>query len=85
MIDSISFQNNWLVRNNIFEFILSEIRINGNAKVEVSYFRIGMNKYRLGGSYLINESSDKYRKKKGMAIKLSPFLFFVYTRAKLLT
>ena len=38
--------------------------MNGNAKVETSYFRIGMNKYRLGDSYLINTGSDKYRKKK---------------------
>ena len=51
--------------------------MNYNAKVEASYFRIGMNKYRLGDSYLINASSDKYRKK-GMATKLLPFLFCLY-------
>lgn len=40
----------------------TEIRMNDNAEVEVSYYRIGTEKYRLGGSYLINSSADKYRK-----------------------
>lgn len=40
----------------------TEIRMNNNAEVEVSYYRIGNEKFRLGGSYLINASADKYRK-----------------------
>lgn len=39
----------------------TEIRMNNNAEVEVSYYRIGNDKFRLGGSYLINASADKYR------------------------
>lgn len=41
----------------------TEIRMNDNAEVEISYYRIGNEKYRLGGAYLINASADKYRKK----------------------
>lgn len=41
----------------------TEIRMNDNALVEVSYIRVGNEKYYLGGSYLINASSDKYRNK----------------------
>lgn len=51
--------------------------MNGNAKVEVSYFRIGMNKYRLGGSYLINESSENIEKRNGNKIVTIPFLFIL--------
>lgn len=55
----------------------TEIRINDNAKVEVSYFRIGMNKYRLGGSYLINASSENIEKRNGNKIVTIPFLFIL--------
>lgn len=41
----------------------SEIRMNDNAQVEVSYIKINNEKYYLGGSYLLNASTDKYRKK----------------------
>ena len=41
----------------------TEIRMNDNAKVEVSYIKINNEKYYLGGSYLLNASADKYRKK----------------------
>ena len=41
-----------------------EVRMNDNALVEISYVRINGNKYRLGGSYLINASADKQREKK---------------------
>lgn len=41
----------------------TEIRMNDNALVEVSYIKINGEKVSLGGSYLINSSSDKYRKK----------------------
>ena len=40
----------------------TEIRMNDNAYVEVSYIKICGMKYRLGGSFLLNASSDKYRK-----------------------
>lgn len=40
----------------------TEVRMNSDAVVEVSYVRIRGNVYRLGGSYLLNASSDKYRK-----------------------
>lgn len=40
----------------------TEIRMNDNALVEVSYIKICGIKYPLGGSYLINASADKYRK-----------------------
>lgn len=52
--------------------------MNYNAKVETSYFRNGMNKYRLGDSYLINASSDKYREKRnGNKIVTIPFFLFI--------
>ena len=41
----------------------TEIRMNDNAQVEVSYIKINNEKYYLGGSYLLNASTDKYRKK----------------------
>lgn len=41
----------------------TEIRMSDNAVVEVSYILVNGVKYKLGGSYLINASSDKYRKK----------------------
>jgi len=40
----------------------TEVRMNSDAVVEVSYVRINGNVYRLGGSYLLNAGSDKYRK-----------------------
>ena len=40
----------------------TEIRMNDNALVEVSYIKIGGQKYSLGGSYLLNASADKYKK-----------------------
>lgn len=40
----------------------TEVRMNDNAAVEVSYIKISGIKYKLGGSYLLNASSDKYRK-----------------------
>lgn len=42
----------------------TEIRMNDNALVEVSYVKMFGQKYRLGGSYLINASADKYKKVK---------------------
>jgi hypothetical protein len=41
----------------------TEIRMNDNAQVEVAYIKINNEKYRLKGSYLLNASADKYRKK----------------------
>lgn len=40
----------------------TEIRMNDNSLVEVSYIKINGVKYSLKGSYLINASSDKYNK-----------------------
>ena len=40
----------------------TEIRMNDNAKVEVSYIKVLGNKYSIGGTYLIDASSDKYNK-----------------------
>lgn len=40
----------------------TEIRMNNDALVEVSYIKIGGRKYSLGGSYLLNASADKYKK-----------------------
>ena len=42
----------------------TEIRMNDNAQVEVSYILIRGVKYSLGGSYLLNASGDKYNKNK---------------------
>lgn len=42
----------------------TEIRMNDNALVEVSYLKINGNVYRLKGSFLLNASSDKYNKDK---------------------
>lgn len=42
----------------------TEIRMNDDALVEVSYVKISGNKYKLNGSYLLNASSDKYNKDK---------------------
>lgn len=41
----------------------TEIRMNDNAQVEVAYIKINGVKYSIGGSMLINASSDKYAKK----------------------
>lgn len=41
-----------------------EIRMNDNAFVEVAYIRINGYKCSIGGSFLINASSDKYNKNK---------------------
>jgi hypothetical protein len=43
----------------------TEIRMNDNALVEVSYIIIDGVKQSIGGSYLINASVDKYNKNKG--------------------
>lgn len=40
----------------------TEIRMNNNATVEISYIKIHEQKIRLGGSFLINASADKYKK-----------------------
>lgn len=40
----------------------TEIRMNDNALVEVSHIKIGNTKIAMGGSYLINASTDKYKK-----------------------
>ena len=40
-----------------------EVRMNDNALVEITYLRINGEKYTLGGSYLINASADRQRKK----------------------
>ena len=40
----------------------TEIRMNDNAYVEVSYVKINGSKVGLGGSYLLNASADKYKK-----------------------
>ena len=40
----------------------TEIRMNDNAYVEVSYVKINGTKVSLGGSYLLNASTDKYKK-----------------------
>lgn len=40
----------------------TEIRMNDNAFVEISYIKIGGKKIPLGGTFLLNASSDKYRK-----------------------
>lgn len=40
----------------------TEIRMNDNALVEVAYLRIQGKKYHIGGSFLLNASSDKYNK-----------------------
>jgi hypothetical protein len=40
----------------------TEIRMNDNALVEISYIKISNKKYSLGGSFLINASADKYKK-----------------------
>ena len=40
----------------------TEIRMNDNALVEVAYLRVGGKKYYIGGSFLLNASSDKYNK-----------------------
>lgn len=42
----------------------TEIRMNDNALVEVSYIKINGTKYRLNSSFLLNASSDKYNKDK---------------------
>lgn len=39
-----------------------EIRMNDNAMVEVAYIFIQGKKYHIGGSFLLNASSDKYNK-----------------------
>lgn len=44
----------------------TEIRMNDNALVEVSYIKIHGRKYSLNGSYLLNASSDKYNKNRDM-------------------
>lgn len=40
----------------------TEIRLNDNALVEVSYIKVNGNVYRLNGSYLLDASADKYKK-----------------------
>ena len=42
----------------------TEIRMKDNAYVEVAYIKLWGQKYRLGGSWLINASVDKYNKNK---------------------
>ena len=49
------YLNSYNMRNE------TEIRMNDNAKVEVAYIKIGGDKYPMGGSYLIDASSDKYK------------------------
>lgn len=41
-----------------------EIRMNNNAVVEIAYIRIGLEKYRFGGSYLINASANESNKER---------------------
>jgi hypothetical protein len=42
----------------------TEIRMNNQAYVEVAYIKLWGQKYRLGGTYLINAKVDKYNKNK---------------------
>ncbi len=42
----------------------TEIRMNDNALVEISYIKVNGDVFRLGGSFLVNASADKYNKNK---------------------
>lgn len=49
----------------------TEIRMDNDAKVEISYLRINGQKVNLGGSYIINASSDKYNRSKELENEMS--------------